>query len=96
MKSKAHRYAMRALTLALLFVFLGTTGAMALTLYQTLEYGDTGTDVQKLQQALLTLGFDPKGVDGRFGTGTEDAVKKYQESVGLTADGKAGTLTLNA
>lgn len=87
---------MRALALALILALLGVSGAAALTLYATLEYGDSGNDVTKLQQALLTLGFDPDGVDGHFGRGTERAVKLYQESIGLTADGKAGTLTLSA
>lgn len=96
MKSKAQRTLWRALALAFAIVFLSVTGASALTLYKTLEYGDSGSDVLKLQQSLLALGFDPGGTDGRFGGGTQDAVKAYQKSVGLTADGKAGTLTLNA
>lgn len=48
----------------------------------------------KLQKALLELGFNPNGTDGKFGRGTETAVKAYQAARGLEADGKAGTLTL--
>ncbi len=96
MKSKAQQTLQRAFVVALLIVFLGTTGASALTLYKTLEFGDSGSDVLRLQQSLTTLGFDPGGTDGRFGRGTENAVKAYQKSEGLTVDGKAGSLTLNA
>lgn len=87
---------MRAVALALTTVLLTASSAFALTIYKTLEYGDNGDDVGKLQQTLLALGFDPSGVDGHFGSGTKDAVKAFQKSIGLYEDGKAGTLTLNA
>ena len=50
--------------------------------------------VKRLQQELAALGFDPKGVDGSFGPGCEAAVKAYQKSVGLDADGSVGPTTL--
>lgn len=62
--------------------------------YATLEFGSRGADVLKLQKALLALGYDTNGADGKFGRGTESAVKAYQAANGLTADGKAGHLTL--
>ena len=96
MKPTAQRVLWRALALALIIVLLSASGAAALTLYQTLEYGDSGDDVVKLQESLNTLGFNCGSVDGKFGSGTEDAVKAYQKSMGLKQDGKAGTLTLNA
>ena len=68
MKGKGRRTVLRAFTLALILVLLSTSGALALTIYKTLEFGSSGDDVLKLQQSLLTLGFDPDGVDGRFGT----------------------------
>ena len=43
--------------------------------------------VEVLQQRLLDLGFDPNGVDGWFGTGTEAAVMAFQSSVALTPSG---------
>lgn len=50
--------------------------------------------VKRLQQELLALGFDPKGVDGSFGPGCTAAVKAYQASVGIPADGNVGPTTL--
>lgn len=52
--------------------------------------------VKRLQQELLALGFDPKGVDGSYGPGCEAAVKAYQKSVGLDADGSVGPATLKS
>ncbi len=66
------------------------------TRYSTLEFGSRGSEVLQLQKALQALGFDPEGTDGKFGRGTENAVKAFQSSKGLEADGKAGSLTLTA
>ena len=49
-----------------------------------------------LQSALKQLGFDPRGVDGKFGAGTEAAVKAFQKSKGLVPDGIAGPATMAA
>lgn len=45
-----------------------------------LKKGDTGEIVKELQQALITLGYSvgSTGADGKFGTNTENALKKYQ------------------
>jgi len=67
----------------------------ALAAYKTLEYGSRGTEVIELQKALLSLGFNPNGTDGKFGSSTREAVKAYQKSRGLTVDGKAGNITLS-
>lgn len=61
-----------------------------------LRQGSSGPDVTNLQQKLKDLGFDPNGVDGRFGPGTRDAVISFQQSKGLQADGIAGPATLAA
>ncbi len=91
MKYFCHKLRLAALAIALLLLVTGT----ALARYSTLEFGDRGKDVLKLQQALLALGYDPNGTDGKFGRGTENAVKLYQAANGLEADGKAGHLTLS-
>ena len=84
----------RMLALTLILTLLAVPQALAATKYATLEFGSRGSDVLKLQKALLELGFNPNGTDGKFGRGTETAVKAYQATRGLEADGKAGTLTL--
>jgi len=60
---------------------------------RTLRKGDRGDDVKVLQQQLLDLGFDPNGTDGRFGPGTERALKAFQSRAGITVDGLAGGQT---
>ena len=52
-----------------------------------LKIGSSGEDVKKLQQKLGI------GADGSFGPGTEKAVKQWQASNGLTADGIVGAAT---
>jgi peptidoglycan hydrolase-like protein with peptidoglycan-binding domain len=48
--------------------------------------------VRSLQQ-LLRARSHPVAVDGNFGPNTEAAVKAFQQSKGLTADGKVGAST---
>lgn len=57
---------------------------------KTIRYGSNGDDV-KLLQSLLGI----KPVDGIFGKQTERAVKDFQESRGLVADGIVGAKTWN-
>src|SRR6185503_17015837 len=59
----------------------------------TLRRGSTGPEVTALQQRLTDLGFDPKGIDGRFGPNTVTAVKAFQQAKGLTVDGIVGPIT---
>jgi putative chitinase len=61
-----------------------------------LKRGSSGPDVLTLQSTLKQLGFDPNGVDGVFGPGTEAAVIAFQTSKGLTADGIVGPNTMAA
>ncbi len=62
----------------------------------TLQTGSSGPDVQALQQRLSDLGFDPNGIDGNFGPGTEKAVRAFQQANGLGVDGRVGPNTLAA
>ena len=59
----------------------------------TLKRGSAGPEVTALQKRLKDLGFDPGGIDGIFGGGTEAAVIKFQQDNGLDADGKVGPNT---
>ena len=65
-----------------------TFSAMGLTQLVLLRRGTRGEMVKKMQQA---LGID---ADGKFGPGTEIAVRAYQSENGLQDDGIAGPLTL--
>lgn len=82
-----------SLLLVLLLLFL-CGGALAAA--GTLQLGSSGSEVKKLQQALNDLGYDTGGIDGKFGAATRRAVILYQSAHNLTADGKAGKLTLAA
>lgn len=53
-------------------------------------------DTLEIQNTLLKLGFKPGLADGLWGRRTEDAVRAFQESRGLTVDGKVGPRTLRA
>ncbi|MEC7300749.1 MAG: peptidoglycan-binding domain-containing protein, partial [Pseudomonadota bacterium] len=41
----------------------------------------------ELQVLLTRAGFSTQGVDGRIGPNTVDAIRRYQQRVGLTPDG---------
>jgi hypothetical protein len=66
--------------------------------------GESGHAVRLIQKAMIDLGIDPLTlsvkkygtVDGLFGSETVRAVKKYQRSKGLKADGIVGKNTLRA
>lgn len=49
-----------------------------------------GNDVKQLQTKLNALGYSCGGVDGLFGTKTENALKRFQQDKGLTVDGIFG------
>lgn len=58
--------------------------------------GSSGNQVKYLQYGLRIKCFNPKNIDGIFGPSTTTAVKRYQTSKGLSADGKVGDGTWNA
>ena len=60
-----------------------------------LRVGSTGAKVKFMQQRLKALGYYTGSVDGTFGEGTRKALVAFQKANGLTADGVAGTATLN-
>lgn len=85
---------LRRFSAALLTCVFLSASLPGLAASTTLRLGSRGTAVLQLQQALNALGYDTNGADGKFGKGTEQAVKAYQQANGLTADGKAGVKTL--
>ncbi len=61
----------------------------------SLEYGDQGEAVKKMQQRLKDLGYFNTTCTGYYGGQTESALKKFQGRNGLTANGRANETTLN-
>ena len=60
-----------------------------------IKKGQKGDHVQEVQQALIDAGFScgSCGADGIFGSATREAVKAFQASRGLAADGVVGPAT---
>lgn len=61
-----------------------------------MQLGDSGPDVEGVQQRLYELGYldNKANIQGVFGDKTEVAVKLFQKKNELTADGKVGDHTL--
>ncbi len=58
--------------------------------------GSSGAMVTQIQTKLKSWGYYTGSVDGVYGSGTERAVRAFQQKNGLTVDGKAGDQTLAA
>jgi hypothetical protein len=65
---------------------------------RVLRRGDSGPAVEKIQQALIFLGFPVPnvGANGIFGNETDLAVRSYQEARGLEVDGVVGPETIGS
>lgn len=64
---------------------------------QTLsKFGSRGDEVKQIQTKLKAQGLYTGNIDGIYGSGTKNAVQKFQKSKGLAADGIAGPQTLKA
>jgi len=61
--------------------------------YYMMYPGDSGEDIQKMQQRLKDLGYFDTDPTGYYGDATVNAVKAFQDNNGLTVDGKAGQQT---
>jgi N-acetyl-anhydromuramyl-L-alanine amidase AmpD len=62
----------------------------------TIRRGDSGWLVKRLQKLLTIHGFSPGPSDGVFGPQTDVAVRAFQRSEDLVADGIAGPMTWRA
>ena len=58
-----------------------------------LRRGSEGNPVRRAQKRLTLGGWDTGGVDGKFGSRTESAVKSFQGDRGLVVDGIIGPQT---
>jgi hypothetical protein len=63
---------------------------------EILKRGSQGPAVQVLQSKLTALGYNTKGIDGNFGPNTENAVRSFQKTHHLKADGVVGSSTKKA
>jgi peptidoglycan hydrolase-like protein with peptidoglycan-binding domain len=59
----------------------------------TIKLGDTGEDVKLQRVFARTKVLGPDDVDGVFGPKTDHAVREFQQSNGLVADGVVGPIT---
>src|SRR5262249_4005784 len=57
-------------------------------------YSLTAEQTREVQRALTTLGLFSGELDGDYGRETVEGVRRFQESSGLVADGRAGPQTL--
>ncbi len=55
--------------------------------FRAMQSGTRGPDVEQLQKMLTTLGFYDAAIDGSFGAQTTQAVRRWQERLGITVDG---------
>lgn len=60
----------------------------------TIRPGDSGPRVEQLQKLLSDAGYYNSSIDGSYGNETTKAVKSFQKSKGLKADGLAGIKTM--
>ena len=75
---------------------LGTPACSGTTSgYPTLRRGAVGVYTLVMQDALNALGYSTRTLDGKFGANTESALKAFQRSVSLIADGVCGCNTWN-
>lgn len=77
------------LSAALTTTWFSVAGASAF------RVGDQGTEVAEIQGQLQSLGYDVTA-DGEYGPATAEAIKAFQSSKGLTADGLVGSATYSA
>lgn len=71
----------------------GIAGPDTLKGCPTLKKGTKGNITKLLQEKLVKLGYSTNGVDGIFGSGTYSAVREFQKTRELSADGIVGQNT---
>ncbi|ADY57565.1 spore cortex-lytic enzyme [Syntrophobotulus glycolicus DSM 8271] len=58
-----------------------------------LKEGSSGQEVKSLQKKLSQLGYSVGAIDGKFGSATEQALKRFQKNRGIKTDGIFGDET---
>lgn len=90
---KKHKYLISIVSLCVVLYLVLSRLPMV---YAISQYGSNGEEVKQIQTKLRDWGYYKGSVDGIYGSGTYEAVKAFQKSNGLTADGIAGSQTLAA
>lgn len=83
---------MRALMTVMLLLLMSVSTTYAAGQFRV---GDQGEDIAELQDKLVGLGYDVIA-DGAFGPAMAEAVKEFQKSCGIKADGLIGPATYKA
>ena len=65
----------------------------SVTIFRLTSPNMVSTEIGKIQAELMRRGFDTGGVDNVFGEMTYNAVKLFQDSVGLNPDGEVSAFT---
>ena len=100
-KAKLHSGAFKTICISLCITIIICIGGIAIAKERQVQdiqvlskIGSRGDEVRRIQQKLKALGFFEGAVDGIYGVKTQSAVRRFQKSVGITADGVAGSKTL--
>ena len=80
----------------ILCTVLCMTNMMAFAQATSVDKGQRGHHVQKIQTMLVHQGYLNDSADGIFGRNTELAVRKFQKAKGLAVDGRVGAATMSA
>lgn len=83
---------MRALMTVMLLLSMSVSTSYAAGQFRV---GDQGAEIEELQGKLVVLGYDVMA-DGAFGPAMAEAVKEFQKSCGIKADGLIGPATYSA
>lgn len=92
-KAKQRNYMIAVLCVLLIFAATLTLPTVA---FADVSSGNTYANVAAVQTRLATLGYYKSTVDGKWGSGTLSAVKRFQSDSGLKADGVVGSGTARA
>ena len=84
---------MRRLTTLAVLSALGTLCFAPHSQAAVLKHGDRGAQVVQVQKYLIARGLLDGNADGVYGEATVEAIKLFQASVGLSADGECGDQT---
>ena len=84
-------YFLRVLALSTMILSTATVASAD----NSFQQGDQGSEVAEIQGQLIDLGYDVVA-DGEYGPATVDAIRQFQESLGMKADGLVGPATYEA